>query len=501
MKKFIIGAFIVLTVALVAVGIYLFNLFNTFEQGVSDSYEATDRERSDLRMEEVDPNLDSFTVLIMGIDESETRSESEGLDSEGFRTDTVILATFDKDEDDVKLVSIPRDTLTYFPDENYYDKITHAHRNGGPESSMLAVESLLNVPVDYYVRVSMPAVVDVVDALGGVEFDVPFDMESPTSIDRGTIEIEEGEQVLNGEEALAVVRNRDVDTDLGRGNRQLEMVQAIMQKAKSTGALTRIDDLIEVVAENVRHDMTSETVKDLAAYYAFNSIEFDNTQVVGTDFWYQGNGAYFYLADPEHLLAISNTLRDILDLESTEPNELINLRLHGIYEPYQSLDDYLLEEFTPETAHAAHHEDYDNPYGDGFDIPEFDHEDIGVEGEDDLETENGNGDSDGDNADGGTDSGNGSGNGGGNNGNNENNGFQQTPVEPEYNESYEEPAYNEPAYEEPAYTEPQYNDPGYNENNGYNEPAADGFNQGYNDNYAEPDPYYNQNAAPAEGYY
>src|SRR5690625_7571645 len=108
-------------------------------------------------MEEVDPNLDSFTVLIMGIDESETRTESEGLDSDGFRTDTMILATFDKDEDDIKLVSIPRDTLTYFPDENYFDKITHAHRNGGPGSSMHAAERLLNGPVDRPVTVSMPA--------------------------------------------------------------------------------------------------------------------------------------------------------------------------------------------------------------------------------------------------------------------------------------------------------------------------------------------------------
>ncbi|SOC44853.1 LCP family protein [Salinicoccus kekensis] len=486
MKKFLIILFSVLLVILIGVGVYIYSVFNTFEQGVSDSYEATDRERSELRIDEVDPNLDSFTVLILGVDESETRSESEDLDTGDFRTDTVILATFDKDEDDVKLVSIPRDTLTYFPDENYYDKITHAHRNGGPESSMLAVESLLNVPVDYYVRVSMPAVVDVVDALGGVEFDVPFDMESPTSIDRGTIEVEEGEQILDGEEALAVVRNRDVDTDLGRGNRQLEMVQAIMQRAKSTGALTKIDDLIEVVAENVRHDMTSETVRDLATYYAFNSIEFDNTQVVGTDFWYQPNGAYFYLADPEHLLAISNTLREILDLEPTEPNDLINLRLHGIYEPYQYLDDYLLEEFTPETAHAAHSDDYENPYGDGFDIPEFDHEDLGVEGEDDLEEENENGNGD-------------NGNGNGNNGNGED--FQQVPVEPEYNEPYEEPAYEEPVYNEPAYEEPNYNDPGYNENEGFNEPAVDEFNQGYNDDYIEPDPYHNQNAAPAEGYY
>ena len=483
MKKFIIGAFIVLTVALVAVGIYLYSLFNTFEQGVSDSYEATDRERSDLRMEEVDPNLDSFTVLIMGIDESETRTESEGLDSDGFRTDTMILATFDKDEDDIKLVSIPRDTLTYFSDENYFDKITHAHRNGGPESSMHAVESLLNVPVDYYIRVSMPAVVDVVDALGGVEFDVPFDMESPTSIDRGSIEIEEGQQTLNGEEALGVIRNRDVDTDLGRGNRQLEMVEAIMQKAKSTGALTKIDDLIEVVADNVRHDMSSKTIRDLASYYAFNSIEFENTQIVGDDYWYERNGGYFYLADPEHLLAISNTLRDILDIEETEPYDLINLRLHGIYEPYQYLDDYLLDDFVPEQPHPSLSDDYENPFGDGFDMPDFDHEDIGVEGEDDLDGESGNDEEGAEGED--------AGNGGAEDGAG---GDGAEGAEGEfYDNSGNGGGVNEPAgdpyYEEPQQQVPQ-NDPGVNNDQGaYEQPAGDQY-------YEEPaaDPYYEEPA-------
>lgn len=481
MKKILIGTFIVLTVALIAVGFYIYNLFNTFEQGVSDSYEATDRERSDLRLEEVDPNLDSFTVLIMGTDESETRRESEGLDSEGFRTDTVILATFDKDEDDIKLVSIPRDTLTYFPDENYFDKITHAHMNGGPESSMLAVESLLNVPVDYYIRVSMPAVVDVVDALGGVEFDVPFDMESPTSVDRGTIEIEEGEQVLTGEEALAVIRNRDVDTDLGRGNRQLEMVEAIMQQAKSTGALTRIDDLIEVVAENVRHDMTSEIIQDLATYYAFNTIEFDNSQIVGDDFWYERNGAYFYLADPEHLLAVSNTLRDILDLEETEPYDLINLRLHGIFEPYQYVDDYLLEDFVPEEPHPAMSDDYENPYGDGFDIPDFDHEDIGVEGEDDLE-EGPETDGDGNGVNG-TEGGSGNGvEGDGVNDGGVNDGGMN---EGNFDDSYNEPAGETGEY----YEEPQNEQGNFNEAENYEQPANDPY-------YEEPanDPYYEEPA-------
>ncbi|WP_271400371.1 LCP family protein [Salinicoccus roseus] len=384
-RKIFYGTLIVMIIILVVIGTYIYNLFTSFEQGVSDSFEATDRDRSELRLDDIDPTMDSFTVLILGIDESATRKEQEKLETEDFRTDTMILATFDKEQDEVKLTSIPRDTLTYFPEENYFDKITHAHREGGPEASMRAVESLLNVPVDHYVRVNMTAVVDIVDALGGVEFDVPFDMEEPNQTDRGEeIVLEEGEQVLNGEEALAVVRSRSVDTDLGRGQRQLKLVEKILSKAKSTGALSKIDDLIEVVADNTKHDMESKTIRSLAAYYSFNDIEFNTTQVRGDDFWNPGNGAYFYWANEEHLFTISKTLRDVLDMDAPDPYDLINIRLSDHIVPYQFVDDYYLNEFEPEGEPYFMQEGYESRFGNGFNIQEDNPEDS-IEGEENPE--------------------------------------------------------------------------------------------------------------------
>ncbi|MCG1009965.1 LCP family protein [Salinicoccus sp. ID82-1] len=384
-RKIFYGVLIFLIIALVVIGAYIYNLFNSFEQGISDSFEAADRDQSELRLEDVDPSLDSFTVLILGVDESESRKEEGDLSTSDFRTDTMILATFDKEADEVKLVSIPRDTLTYFPENNYFDKITHAHRENGPAGSMNAVESLLNVPVDYYARVNMAAVVDLVDALGGVEFDVPFEMNEPNSMDRGRIILEPGVQELNGEEALAVVRSRRVDTDLGRGQRQLEMVQKILAKAKSTGALTKLDDLIEVVADNTKHNMTSKEIRSLAAYYSFNDIEFNPTQIRGSDFWYEGNGAYFYWTNEEHLYAISKTLRETLNLEAPEPYDLINIRLSDYIVPYQYVDDYYLNEFVPETVPYFMQEGYTSDIGNGFNMGEEDPE-ASIEGEGNIES-------------------------------------------------------------------------------------------------------------------
>ena len=384
MKKIIWTIVIVLVLVLIGAGIYIYSLYNTFDEGVSSSYEPVDRERSDLREEDATVE-DSFTVLILGTDENKSRAEKENLGGDDFRTDSMILATFDKNSDDVKLVNIPRDTLAYIETEEYFDKINHAHMYGGPSTSMNAVESLLNVPVDYYVRINMAGVVDIVDSVGGIEFDVPFDMNEPDQYDTGRIILEEGVQELDGEEALAVVRSRRVDSDLGRGNRQMELVEAVLNKVKSSGGLTKIDDLIKVVADNTRHNFTSKDIRQLASYYAFNDISFDSTQLRGSDYWHPGNGAYFYRADDEHLYILSNTIRSILELEPSEPYDLLQLRLGDYLVPYEYMDEYMLTEHQPEMIPYFAEEGYESPYGDGFETEKFDYEESDIEGEDDLE--------------------------------------------------------------------------------------------------------------------
>lgn len=375
---------IVLLLILAGAGIYIYSLYNAFDEGVTSSYEPTDRERSDLRKEDASVD-ESFTVLILGTDENDSRAEKENLAGDDFRTDSMILATFDKNEDDVKLVNIPRDTLAYINTEEYFDKINHAHMYGGPSASMETVETLLNVPVDYYVRLNMAGVVDIVDSVGGIEFDVPFDMDEPDQHDKGRIKLEKGVQELSGEEALAVVRSRRVDSDLGRGNRQIELVEAVLNKVKSSGGLKNIDDLIKVVADNTKHSFTSKEIRSLASYYAFNDISFDSTQLKGSDFWEPNSGAYFYRPDEEHIYVLSNTIRSILGMDESDPNDLINIRLADFLTPYQYLDDYTLNEYKLEETPLYAEEGYESPYGDGFETEEFNYQESDVEGETEIE--------------------------------------------------------------------------------------------------------------------
>ena len=126
----------------------------------------------------VDPKEDSVSILIMGVDDSKERNFGDAT-----RTDALILATFNVNDKSVKMVSIPRDSYVYIPEEKKKDKITHAHAFGGTEATIETVEELFDIPVDYFFKVNFNAFIDVVDALGGITVDVPITFTEQDSND------------------------------------------------------------------------------------------------------------------------------------------------------------------------------------------------------------------------------------------------------------------------------------------------------------------------------
>src|SRR5699024_9439749 len=123
------------------------------------SYEETGKEKSDLREEAVDPKIDNVSVLIVGVDASDIRANADSSS-----TETMMVATLTKDSNPVNLLSIPRDSYVYVPEVGYETKIHHAHSYGGSQAAVQTVENLLEIPIDYYVKVNFDAFIDVVDA-------------------------------------------------------------------------------------------------------------------------------------------------------------------------------------------------------------------------------------------------------------------------------------------------------------------------------------------------
>lgn len=275
----------------------------------SDSFEDDGREKSDLRENTVDPAEDNVSILIIGADESEERNNKGAS-----RSDALMVATLNNAEKSVKLVSIPRDSLVYVPEVGYETKINHAYAYGGARASVETVENLLDIPIDYYFTLNFEAFIDVVDALGGITVEVPYELYEQDS--RGTkdaIHLLPGEQELDGEEALALARTRKLDNDIERGKRQQEIIKAAMKKAISLGSIFKYDDVIQAVGDNMKTNMLFSEMKSFISYGTnAANLNIETYTLEGSD--YHLNGVYYWKLDDAALETTKQMLKTHLDL-------------------------------------------------------------------------------------------------------------------------------------------------------------------------------------------
>lgn len=286
-------------------------LYNKAESVMGDSYKPLDR---DIKRVAAEPKVENTSILIIGVDDSEKRGFSSSS-----RSDALLLATFNEKAKSIKLVSIPRDSYVYIPEVNRNDKINHAHAFGGPAASIETVEELLEVPIDYYVKVNFHAFIDIVDALGGITVNVPYTFSEQNSKDvADAITLVEGLQQLDGEEALALARTRKLDNDIERGKRQQEILTSIIKKAISASSITKYADVIEAVGTNMETDLTFDHMKSFINYAAAGtSLDIESLNLAGNDLWLQnsrGKRVYYYELDEPSLIEAKAILKAHLEL-------------------------------------------------------------------------------------------------------------------------------------------------------------------------------------------
>ena len=315
---------------LIVGGGYTWFLVNKASSAVRNAaHDLARGDKSDLRDKVVKPITNNVSVLVMGVDESDVRGKEYG---DAIRTDALLLATFNKDSKTVKLLSIPRDTYTYIPVEKKKDKITHAHaygstkngKDGGPQASIDAVEKLLNVPVDYFVKFNFKSFMKIVDDLGGIEVDVPVEFTEHDSHDNSDAShLTKGVQKLNSEEALALARTRHIDSDAMRGQRQQLVIEAILKKLTSVGSVTKVGNIIDDINGQF---VTNLTFDDMLSFYKYGSdSEIEKLQIQGEDCYMAkgddtcsksagGGRTYYYNPDKKELAKVTNDLRTHLGL-------------------------------------------------------------------------------------------------------------------------------------------------------------------------------------------
>ncbi len=184
-----------------------------------------------------------------------------GTDAGGARTDTLMLLGLDTAEDTVSLVSIPRDTRV---NGSYsVPKINGVYGiNGGGEEGITMLlqrvaESIGFYP-DGYVLVNLEGFVDLVDIMGGVRFNVPQDMQYSDPSQGLTIDLRAGEQTLDGEQAMGLVRYRSgyAEADLRRVEVQRDFVSAAADQWMGPGLLAKAPQLVAWLGENVETDLS-----------------------------------------------------------------------------------------------------------------------------------------------------------------------------------------------------------------------------------------------------
>lgn len=306
---FLLIPFLLLGIGAIGWGTYI---YIKAENIISDSYENIGRDKSDYRKEAVDPGKDNVSILIMGVDENDHR-DNKGAS----RTDSLILATLNKKENSIKLLSIPRDSYVYIPEREMFDKINHAHYFGGTKAAIDTVEHLLDVPVDYFVKVNFHAFIEVVDALGGVTVDVPYEFKESNSMDkRDSIHLYPGRQQLNGEEALAFARTRKHDNDIARGQRQLDIIKAIISRSASITSVLKYDDVLEAVGDNMATNISFPEIRGFVSYgTTVKNFDVESFSLEGDDYWV--NGIYYWSIDEQNLNETKEKLKEHLELEKT----------------------------------------------------------------------------------------------------------------------------------------------------------------------------------------
>lgn len=254
-----------------------------------------------------------FSILILGVD-----TGIEGRKDRG-NSDTMILVSINPKTEKAVMTSIPRDLMAQIKGIKQFDiaKINSSYLMNGAESSMATVSELLNVPVDYYATVDMKALENLVDALGGVEVDVPFSF----SYDSSTFK--KGKATLTGKSALAYARMRhdDPEGDYGRQKRQRQIIQAIVKKGMSLDGISNYQKILKVITKYAKTNMSFDDMLGVVMNYRGAAKSLNSNYIQGHDAWI-GDAAY-QVASTEDLQKMSDLHRKLLGLKKqTLKNEV-----------------------------------------------------------------------------------------------------------------------------------------------------------------------------------
>ena len=260
-------------------------------------------------------NLGEFQVLIMGVS-----TDQVGVDL----SDTIMVASYNPNTQRAVLLSIPRDTYTGSNPKRATasDKINAIYNlTKDPQKTLDAVNELTGLNIQYYMVVKTEALIELVDAIGPIEYYVPTTMDYTDPTQDLRIYLKEGLQEIDGEKAEQLLRFRKNDdgttfpadygdNDIGRMRNQREFISAVIDQTITAGNITKLGKILDIAERNLITNVDFDAVKDYLPY----AVEFstDNLQTAvlpgTTPNLSQTNNVSIYLVDKEETKTLIQSL-------------------------------------------------------------------------------------------------------------------------------------------------------------------------------------------------
>ena len=276
--------------------------------------------------------LEEYRVLILGV--------SKDISVE--LTDTIMVASYNPKTQSAVLLSIPRDTFVGDSklSASSYDKINAIYQSKGAEGTLKEVNELTGLNIDKYIVIDNNALVELVDEIGGVEFNVPINMNYDSKAQDLHIHLKAGLQKLNGDQAEQLVRfrkNNDYtgysaeygSDDYGRMRTQRDFIKALAEQTLQAKNITKIGNLVDIVQKNVKTNITDwDEVKKYIPYVLdFNMDNLKTDSIPGESTRIPANtGIWFFLADEIKTKELINELfsTDETTTEGTDEQNATN---------------------------------------------------------------------------------------------------------------------------------------------------------------------------------
>ncbi|WP_404454933.1 LCP family protein [Oceanobacillus kapialis] len=287
---------IVILLLVIGVGVYAFSLYNdaknTVNEKMNEPVDSIDTAVTKKKVQDLEP----LNILLMGVD---ARGADRG------RSDALMVLSLDPGSDRMQLISIPRDTRTTIVGRGTQDKINHAYAFGGPDMSVATVENFLDIELDYYVRMNMEGLAELVDELGTIT------VNNELTWNDGTYNFTPGPVEMDGDKTMAFVRMRKQDNsgDFGRTKRQRQVIEGIVDRGASVGSVSKIGGVLDVLGNNMATNLDFEDMKNLFSNYRNVRNNVDTYMVQGSG--QTIDGIYYYMVPDEEVQKVHSMIADI----------------------------------------------------------------------------------------------------------------------------------------------------------------------------------------------